>query len=218
MKKIYLAALLGLSLSLLGLGTAFASQITLGQSDPNNFVNFSGNFTDSVALSHTACGSNCIHGFAYEDLAVGYYTLTLSGGPPKLTSPNSGIYPFDMNGSSLILSVVLNNGHSLMGFVDLDNLTDNTHKPRVIGDVTISSSNFPDYAVGATVPMDFIVDLTGHPTVDDVWYGHLDVHGNVISSTHGRISSGELLPTPEPASMLMLGSGLAGIFGYLKRR
>lgn len=61
------------------------------------------------------------------------------------------------------------------------------------GTDNITSSNFPGYGVGAAIPFDF-------------------------TTRSGDISSGELVPTPEPGTIALVGSGLLAVAGLLRRK
>ena len=74
------------------------------------------------------------------------------------------------------------------------------------------------YAVGVTIDADFTVYTGGNrttvkPTVDQVWLG-------TSPTTSGYVSSGEIIPdpVPEPGTIALMGTGLLGLAGFLRRR
>jgi hypothetical protein len=208
--------------SLLGLfaGTALADQITLGTSGVTT-ASFAGQGHDSLTFSSTCNGNpDCVTGFAYDGFLGGQYDFWIftgnsknqNHGVPDLATPSNGIFPVVSNGATFNLEVWF--GSDVMtGIVTLDNLTDGTYAPRVIGELVIqtaSGQTFQGWTAGTKVPLDFVINLYGEPTVDQVWNG-------LSPSTYGPISSGEIINTSEPGTLILVGSGLIAIGGLLRR-
>jgi hypothetical protein len=195
---------------LAGLCSASATELVLGTSSTGT-VQFT-NVAGTVDMSFTGCGGSCLEGFGYFGAVVGTYEFTLTG-TPTLGAPTTGIYPINMNGSvidftwtSQDLSLFLD------GSVTLDNVTDGTQAPRFIGSMQITNSDLPGYAAGGNSPLDFIVYLGTNPSIDFVY-------NNPGSSTQGYLSAGEIGgSTPEPSSIALFGSGVAGVVAVLRRR
>ncbi len=195
---------------LAGLCSASPTELILGNSTTGN-VQFS-NVAGTVDMSFTGCGGNCLEGFGYFGAVVGNYDFTLTG-TPTLGTPTSGVYPINMNGSTIDFSWA---SQDLSMFLDatitLDNVTDGTQAPRFIGGVQITSTDLPGYAPGGNSPLDFIVYLGTNPSLDFVY-------NNPGSSTQGYLSAGEIGPTaPEPGSLVLFGSGVVGLATFLRRR
>lgn len=209
MNKKWAALLLFVCLvSLTALGFGSSQPVILGNSDPGQIV-----FTNSGFDSATMSFSATLSGFAYYGANVGTYTMDMiSGrsGAPSLGAPTDGIYPINMNGNTI--DFTFDYGSSFLdGTVDLLNVTDGTNVPRFIGGLQITSSNIPGFVDGSYAPLDFNIFLGNNPTIDQVYSGS-------AHSTEGPISSGELLPTPEPSSIALLGSGVLGLAGVLRRK
>jgi hypothetical protein len=105
----------------------------------------------------------------------------------------------------------------LTGNIILNTVYDSDGAPQILASlyVTGSTGQFTPtlWPVGATVPLDFAVALYGLPTVGQVYAG-------TYPSSSGPISSGQIVPVPEPASIALLGSGLlmAGSWVKVRRR
>ena len=101
------------------------------------------------------------------------------------------------------------------GTMHLTLISDGTESPRVVGTLTITASSGPKatalWPVGSTVHFDFTVNLGTHPVLGALWAGG-------STSTSGQMSSGQVLPSPEPTSMLLFGSGLLALGAALRRR
>ncbi len=113
------------------------------------------------------------------------------------------------------------NGTSVVtGDVTWTLVKDGSAKPQFLGGMVVTANGNLGalglaYPVGKTASIDFTVDLGTNPTLDDVFY-----HTGGVTSTVGRISSGEVPAVPEPTSIFFLGSGIlaAGTLLRLRRR
>jgi hypothetical protein len=189
---------------------AAQTNLILGQSSGNVVLSNPAGTVD-ISFAGDVCGSDCLSGFGYYGTTVGNYEMTLTG-TPTLGTPTGGVYPVNMNGASLAFD--WSGGSSFLdGNITLDNITDGTQDPRVIGSMYISSSSLPGYAAGSNVPLDFNIYLGTNPSLDYVAQ-------NQGSSTEGYISAGEINQgsTPEPGSFVLFGSGAIGLALVVKRR
>jgi hypothetical protein len=200
-------------------GVSVANEITISASTSGDLV-----FTDvnpgvETDLAFTGGG---VSGVALYQSDILSYHWSLSG-PLKIGAPTLGDYPITTpNGSTLTMTFCFpaNNcaANELMGVATLTDLVGaNTVAPELIGTLSIQTSTgifAPQFAVNTTADLDFSLNLTGSHTrtIQTVFFG---VTG---TTTQGPISSGEILPTPEPGSLALLGTGLLGIAGVLKRR
>lgn len=189
---------------------AAQTDLIIGQSSGNVvFSNPAG--TVDVSFAGDVCGSGCLSGFGYYGSTVGNYEFALTG-TPVLGTPTDGVYPVNMNGSSLTFG--WSSGSSFLdGNITLDNVTDGTQTPRVIGSMYVSASSLTGYAAGTDVPLDFNIYLGTNPSLDFVAQ-------NQGSSTEGYISAGEINQgtTPEPGSFVLFGSGVMGLGLVVKRK
>jgi hypothetical protein len=203
---------------------ASANQVTLGNSTTGNvkFTNVQGDTTD-VQVSFTGnCGeggSNCVSGLGLYGTDEGSYKMWITGGTPLLTPPDSfAVYGVNLNAATVHFWMKLTTGGSgtLTGTVNLEQLSGgSTRVPEFLGDFTastVSGAFLSSFAPGVTTPGDFSVFLPNTVNVDHVFGGKRGAY------VQGPISSGELLPTPEPASLGLLGTGLLTMAGVIRRR
>lgn len=186
------------------------TDLILGQSSGNVVLSNPAGTVD-FSFAGDTCGSSCLSGFGYLGSIVGNYEMTLSG-TPTLGTPTGGIYPINMNGASLTFG--WSSGSSFLdGNITLDNITDGTQSPRVIGTMFVTSSSLTGYTPGSDVSLDFNIFLGTNPSLDYV-------AENEGSSTQGYLSAGEINQgtTPEPGTFVLFGSGLMGLGLVVKRK
>jgi hypothetical protein len=126
------------------------------------------------------------------------------------------IYPVNEEGGTIHFSMVLNNWlGTLTGTVDLQFLSGgSTIAPEFLGGFTAATTTglfVGAFPIGVEVPDDLVVRLPRNLDVDDVYLG-------IMHSVQGPLSTGEILSTPEPTTLGLLGSGLLTMTGLLKRR
>jgi len=199
-----------LLLAVVGLvsGLGSATQVTLSESA--QALTFTGT-ASGADVTFTTLSGNGLFGTDH-----GHYTMTLSSGPISLV-PSSPFNPDmdDVASGSWVLSLTftdVTNPGTFSGTWNLDVLSSATTRvPQFIGSVLVTSgtNQFQNW-VGTTLDGDFTINLGRHPTVSQIFQ-------NVGAQTSGNISSGELVPTPEPGTLGLLGSGLLAFAGVLRR-
>lgn len=213
MKKLMFVATMSLLL-LVGSGVAMADaippQITLSSGTSGSIM--AGLISNVMSLSFIGT----VHGNALLDPVgdYGQYWLTLSG-HPTMTSQGGGNYDINMNNAVLTLTVKLGpkgNGSlgQFVGTVNLDNITGgNTKTPQFVGtfDCQVSTGDFfAYYPMGKQGAIDFTVNDPPNPILKSVLF-------------KGYLSSGEVVsPTPEPATLALVGTGVIGLAGLIRRK
>ena len=197
-----------------GASAAAQTQITIGASAGT------ASFTESGCPSASCLTVNIgtLTGNAFFELggvpqANGTFTFNISSF--TVTSANNGV-TFTPTSSPATSTFSFTNGtDSFSGTIHLTLISDGTESPRFVGTLTIAASSGPHaptlWPVGSTVHTDFTISLGMNPVLGDLWSG-------TSTSTSGSLSSGQVLPSPEPTSMLLFGSGLLALGAALRRR
>jgi len=197
-----------------GASAVAQTQITIGASAGTSHFTASG----CPSASCVTVNLGTLSGNAFFELGgvaqpTGTFTLHITSF--TVTSMNNGV-TFTPTSSPTTSTFSFSNGtDSFSGTMHLTLISDETHSPRFVGTLTITASAGPHastlWPVGATVSSDFTITLGGNPVLGSLWTG-----GSTSSS--GHMSSGQVLPSPEPTSMLLFGSGLLALGAALRRR
>lgn len=215
MRKLILLLILAVGLLFVGSMPAGAQQFTLGNSSQN--VTFVGEGTNTLDLIL----GNCVAG-----------VCTLSG--PGLTPDGeAGTWSLIITQGSDNPDFGPNNGQGVFPLSSLDGTTAVfTFTDTTDGDSTVSVAvTLVDVADGSRNPhIDFITSLgsvLGEIILSPITCAGLpggtscnidNVALNSGATASGTVSSGEVVITPEPASILLFGSGLMSAGIALRRR
>jgi len=163
-------------------------------------ITFGPNVTGTVTVgTHSATFAGGPHNSGFAGLAwqagqpQGNFTLS---GATLNYATGSNPYTFGPNSQAFTVTIGSN---TLSGLLSVDALFVNAKYGFFAGtyDITSSSWGFVQtgFPVGAVVDIDFV-------------------------TYYGKISSGEVNPvsTPEPGSIALMGTGLLGLAGFLRRR
>jgi len=218
MKKLAMVIALVAMLTVAATGVwASAVQVTLSSGSAGGIMFTNNGGTLGFTFTGTAgqCGhANCVSGNALLEpqTLLGKYSMWMIGSPTLTGGPSD--YTVSMNGASIFLAV------SLTGFPDTLtttlNLTDlhggTSNTPLFDGTFSKTSSTGTflagDFPSGTDGSVDFTVRL-GSTSIAMLGSNQ---------SISGGVSSGELFPTPEPTSLAMLGTGVLGLAGVIRRK
>jgi hypothetical protein len=204
---------------------ANADQITIGPSMKSNAVIITspkGPGPKTIGFTNNGKPSLTLQGTAsYPDTSpfFGPYTFTFGSGTlPFLTQVSPSIYNVTMGTAPLTLDLCINGcANKFDGTVVLSFLSDaNPGLINISGTITVTQVTgnlYSDFA-GGPGSVDFDIALSRSVRSVDYVYGHSG------SSTQGGISSGEVIgsPVPEPGTLALLGSGILGLAGVLRRK
>jgi PEP-CTERM motif len=214
-------------LALLALATTGAwansipPQVTLSSSSIGSvyFGNSGGILSFWFSGTATQCGhAHCISGNALLDPQAinGQYTMWMVGSNPTLTgSPND--YTINQGSTAIWLEVKLGTNGSLGDLIVSMALSDmyggTSPYPTLGGTIATTTSTLDflaDFSPTSTGTIDYTLNLGNKKTVASLTNGQ---------KTFGYLSSGEVVPTlPEPSSLALLGSGVLGIAGIIRRK
>ena len=206
---------------------ATGPQVTLskGTSGLFSFWDTGSEIDFSIAsVASTNCSqANCVAGIAllddgHGDATNGNYWMWITGGPPTLAPTTPGNFTVGMGSSTLFLQIglgtKLNNWNLgwLFGTVELTDLTGGTTgTPKFDGVLTVQSSSglLSIYSVGSAPALDFTINVAPLTKLAPL------SNGPTIT---GYVSSGELVPSPEPGTLALMGSGVLGLAGLIRRK
>jgi PEP-CTERM motif len=218
MRKLALAIAFVAMLTVSATGVwASAIQVTLSSSSAGGlaFTNNSGTLGFSFTGTVAQCGhANCMSGNALLEpqTMLGKYWMWMTGSPTLMGGPSD--YAVNMNGGSINLAVSLTGfPDTLTTTLDLTDLFGGTSKTPLFDGTfssTASTGTFlaADFPSGVNGSVDFTIRLN-RSSVSTLGSNQ---------SVSGNVSSGELFPTPEPASLALLGTGVLGLAGMVRRK
>jgi hypothetical protein len=201
---------------------AHADQVTIGPSSKNDNIIVQ-NVAGTTSLSFTG-GS--LHGVAlYPDASplTGTYNFTFGSGTlPTITEVSPSNYDVTMGTAVLTVKICITTCTvgEVDGVVTLEQLAAlNPTAPGFNGTILVTKSSgilTGDFSVGPGTLLDFTENLSKINPVRGVDY----VYTHSGTSVQGPLSSGEVIgvPTPEPGTLALLGSGMIGLAGFLRRK
>ena len=195
--------------------SAFPSQITFGPS-PFNSVTFTGTNPGETVTFFGVTGPASLFNGSTMISTPG--TFTIGNGTVGLFGTT--LFGFSLDPNALPFNVTLNGGlGTLDGLLTLEEVSSQGWAPEFLAHLTIGTVTgtlFPaaGFSGGMIVDTDFTVYLgRSAKTVDYLWTNP--------GSSSGYVSAGEVTPdssVPEPGTIALMGTGLLGLAGYLRRR
>lgn len=215
MRRLALGSVLcAVILMVFGGSTMAQTQITIGPS--SGTAGFTASGCPSASCLTVNIGA--VSGNAFFEIGgvlqpPGTYALDIASF--TVTSANSGVTFTPTSFPAPSTFSFTNGTDSVSGTMHVTVISDQTESPRFAGTLTITTCSGPHactlWPVNATVSEDFTITLGSNPVLGVLWTGP-------ATSTLGSVSSGQLLPSPEPTSMLLFGSGLLALGAALRRR
>jgi hypothetical protein len=222
MNRKFLATLSLVLMTAVSAVVAHADQVTIGPSSKNDNIIVQ----DVAGTTRLSFTGGSLHGVAlYPDSNpfVGTYDFAFGKGTlPTIAETSPSNYDVTMGTAVLTVKICITTCGvgEVDGVVTLEQVAafDPT-APGLNGAILVTKSTgilTGDFPTGPGALIDFTANLSKINPVKGIDY----VYTHPGTSVQGPLSSGEVIgaPTPEPGTLALLGSGMVGLAGFLRRK
>jgi hypothetical protein len=202
-----------LIIAVLSTGVAARAQTEIALFSSNAGITFSSTGTVVHPSSTVSAAFSNVGGAASSVNPTGSYTYNFNGPAVTLTEVgNTNLYT--ASNTPTVLNISDGSGDSLMGTVNLFDLTQVSsfgfvNSSNLVANLTVTSATgtLASYQAAGGGNLHLILSLASATPINEL-------NGSELAN----VFSGGISPAPEPASMLLYGTGLLAFGGILRRR